>query len=158
MAAVACVLGACATGVDDGAPGAAAGDSGATVEASSGQDAGGSAGHDSAAAQDTGSSAQDAGTTGDDASETDDAPSIEAAATAQDSGGIVDTGATVPETSTVADTGTTTGGQCGSAAKYDLEAVAEIASGTITLCFSGVCGAGQCCFEGLSPGNVCVAE
>jgi hypothetical protein len=36
--------------------------------------------------------------------------------------------------------------------------VAEIASGTITLCLSGVCGAGQCCFEGLSPGNVCVAE
>jgi hypothetical protein len=152
MAATACVLAACATGVDsadDGLPGAF--DSGATVEASSGHDAAGSVGRDSGAGQDTGSSTQDAGTTGDEAS------SMEEAATAQDSATIQDTGTTVQETGTGQDTGTTTGGQC-SGTKYDLEAVAVIASGTFTLCLSGVCGAGQCCFEGLSPGNVCVAQ
>jgi hypothetical protein len=157
MMATACMLVACAAGVDspdDGAPGAA--DSGATVEASSGQDSGGSAGRDSAAAQDTGSSTEDAGSTGDDGSQT-DAPSIEEAAVAEDSATVQDTGATVQETGIGQDTGTTTNGQC-SGAKYDLEAVEVIASGTFTLCLSGVCGSGQCCFEGLSPGNVCVAQ
>jgi len=156
MVASACALAACATGVDspdDALLGA--GDSGATVEGSSGQDAGG---HDSGAGRDTGSSGQDTGATGDDASGNADAPSNEEAATAQDSATMQDTGTTVPETSTGQDTGTTSGGQCSGAAKYDLEAVAEIASGTITLCLGGVCSAGQCCFEGLSPGNVCVAE
>jgi hypothetical protein len=152
MVATACMLAACATGVDsgdDGQPGS--GDSGVTVEASSRQDAAGSGGHDGAAAQDTGSSTQDAGATGDDASQANDAPSIEEAAATQD------TGTTVPETSTAQDTGTTSNGQC-TGTKYDLEAAAEIASGTITLCLSGVCGAGECCFEGLSPGDVCVAQ
>jgi hypothetical protein len=157
MVATAWVLAACATGVDSADDGLlGAGDSGATVEGSSGHDAAGSGGHDSAAAQEAG--AQDAGTTGDDASETDDAPSIEEAATAQDSATTKDTGTTVAETGTGQDTGTTTGGQCPGTTKYDLEAVAVIASGTFTLCLSGVCGAGQCCFEGLSPGNVCVAQ
>jgi hypothetical protein len=155
MMATGCMLVACAAGVDspsDGAPGAT--DSGATVEASSGQDSGGSGGRDSATAQDTGSSTEDAGSTGD-ASQM-DAPSIEEAAVAQDSATIQDTGTTVQETGTGQDTGTTNG-QC-SGAKYDLEAVAVIASGTFTLCLGGVCGSGQCCFEGLSPGNVCVAQ
>jgi hypothetical protein len=158
MAAAACMLAACATGLDspdDGLPGLA--DSGASVEGSTGHDAGGSGGHDGGTGEDTGSSAQDSGSTGDDAASMDDAPSMDEAAATQDSGSIQDTGATTPETSTVQDTGTTGGGQC-TGTKYDLEAVAEIASGTITLCLSGVCGAGQCCFEGLSPGNVCVAE
>jgi hypothetical protein len=161
MMATACVLAACATGVDSPNDGLSGGDSGDTVEtssggssgSSSGQDAAGSGGQDAAVARDTGSSTQDGGTTGDDASETDDAPSIEEAAVTQDSGTIQDTG-TLGQ-----DTGTTTGGQCPDSAKYDLEAVAVIASGNFTLCLTGVCsGASQCCFEGLSPGNVCVAE
>jgi len=157
MAATACMLAACATGVDsgeDGTPGG--GDSGVTVEASSGQDAAGSGGHDSSAAQDTGASTQDAGSTGDDSSQTNDAPSNDASSI-EEAAATQDTGTTVPETGTAPDTGSTSGGQC-TGTKYDLEAAAEIASGTITLCLGGVCGAGQCCFEGLSPGNVCVAQ
>jgi hypothetical protein len=157
MAAAASMLVACATGVDSADDPLAIGDSGGAPEASaSDRDAGGG-GHDAAPPQETGSSAE-AGPTGDDASPADDAPTMDEAAAMQDSATTQDTGTTVPETSTGQDTGTTTGGQCSSAAKYDLEAVAEIASGTITLCLSGVCAAGQCCFEGLSPGNVCVAE
>ena len=157
MAAAASMLVACATGVDSADDPLGVGDSGGALEASaSGNDAGAGGGHDAAPAQDTGSPAE-AGPTSDDA-QADDAPTMDEAAAMQDSATIQDTGTTVPETSTGQDTGTTTGGQCSSAAKYDLEAVAEIASGTITLCLSGVCAAGQCCFEGLSPGNVCVAE
>ena len=159
MVATAGMLAACAAGVnspDDGLAGA--GDSGAATEASSGTDTGASSGHDSGAAQDTGSSGQDTGATGDDASGTDDSPTVEEAATAQDSGMNQDTGTIVQETGTGQDTGTTTGGKCSGSGKYDVEAAAEIASGTITLCLGGVCNAGQCCFEGLSPGNVCVAQ
>ncbi|HEY5243487.1 MAG TPA: hypothetical protein VIJ22_18530 [Polyangiaceae bacterium] len=157
MVAAASVLVACATGVDSADDPLGVGDSGGAVEASaSGHDAGGGGVHDAAPAQDTGSPAE-AGPTSDDA-QADDAPTMDEAAAMQDSATIQDTGTTVPETSTGQDTGTTTGGQCSGAAKYDLEAVAEIASGTITLCLGGVCAAGQCCFEGLSPGNVCVAE
>jgi len=145
MGAAASMLVACATGVDSADDPLGVGDSGGALEASaSGHDAGAGGGHDGAPAQDTGSSA-DAGPTGDDASQADDAPTMEEAAAMQDS-------------ATIQDTGTTTGGQCSSAAKYDFEAAAEVASGTITLCLGGVCAAGQCCFEGLSPGNVCVAE
>lgn len=156
MAAAASMLVACATGVDSADDPLGVGDSGGVLEASaSGDDAGAGGGHDAALAQDTGSPAE-TGPTGDDA-QADDAPTTEEAAAMQDSATIQDTGTTAPDTSTGQDTGTT-GGQCSSAAKYDLEAVAEIASGTITLCLGGVCAAGQCCFEGLSPGNVCVAE
>jgi hypothetical protein len=159
MVATACVLAACATGGDSSPDdGLGDGDSGGTVEASSGHDAGGSAGHDSAATQDTGSPTPEAGGGGDDASEPDDAPSIDEAATAKDSATTQDTGTTVPETGTGPDTGTTGGGICSGAAKYDLEAAAAVASGTFTLCLGGVCGAGQCCFEELNPGNICVAE
>jgi hypothetical protein len=83
---------------------------------------------------------------------------MEEAATAQDSATTQDTGTIVQETGTTQDTGTTTGGKCSSDPKYDVEALAEAASGTITFCFGGTCAAGQCCFESLSPGNVCVAE
>ena len=78
---------------------------------------------------------------------------MEEAATTQDS-------ATVPETGTTSgpDTGTTSGGICGSDAKYAAEALAEGLSGKITFCFTGVCDSGQCCYEQLNPGNVCVAE
>jgi len=153
------MLAACATGVDatDLGPG---GDAGASVQGQGAQDAA----HptpDAAGAQDSGSSAPDTGSAGDDASPGDDASSSADSGAAQDSSSIEDsasvqdTGTPVPETGTGQDTGTT-GGTCPSGTKYGVEAAAEIASGNITFCFSGVCGAGQCCFTGLSPGNICV--
>jgi hypothetical protein len=156
IASVCALLAACATGVDSGDIAAGTGDSGAGLEASpetaSGRDAGSSV-HDSAAAEDACASPQDGGSMGDDASTADDAPTIEEAATTQDS-------ATAPETGTTSgpDTGTTSGGICGSDPKYAIEAAAEALSGKITFCFTGVCDPGQCCYEQLNPGNVCVAE
>ncbi|HEY6462655.1 MAG TPA: hypothetical protein VIY73_20945, partial [Polyangiaceae bacterium] len=53
--------------------------------------------------------------------------------TTTDSGSSTDSGTTNPDTGVLdtgaPDTGSTTGGQCGSSAKYALEAAAEVASG-----------------------------
>jgi hypothetical protein len=158
IASTCALLAACATGVDSGDTGAAGtGDSGVGLEASpetaSARDAGSSGGHDGATAQETSASTQDGGSMGDDASAADDAPTFEEAATSQDSANVLDTG-----TTSVPETGTTSGGICGSDPKYAIEAAAEALSGKITFCFSGVCDPGQCCYEELDPGNVCVAE
>jgi hypothetical protein len=159
MIALACaLLAACAAGVDSGDNGGAGnGDAGVGLEASpetaGGRDGGSSGGHDGSAAPETGSPAPEGGSTGDDGSTADDAPTLEEASTTQDS-------ATVPESGPTSgpDTGTTSGGICGSDPKYAVEAAAEAVSGKITFCFSGVCDPGQCCYEQLNPGNVCVAE
>jgi hypothetical protein len=149
--ATASLLAACATGVDS-QPGLSDGDDSGAVEASSGagHDAGSSSssgGRDSSAVfQDTGTTAPDSGSSGNDASSGDDSSSTQ------------DTGTVSADTGTGQDTGTTSGGVCGSDAKYSIEAAAEVLSGTITFCFSGVCAAGKCCYEQVSPGNVCVAE
>ena len=158
MVAVAGVLAACATGVDSADINAGDDGGGAVVEGSPGVDAAHANAPDSSAAQDTGSSTTaDTGSGGDDASPGDDAASSQETSSAQDSATAQDTGTTVPETSTGQDTGTT-GGTCPGGAKYGIEAAAEVASGNITLCLSGVCSAGLCCYTGANPANICVAQ
>lgn len=90
--------------------------------------------------------------TGDDATAAAETSTVEDAESAQDASDF-------PETSTpTEDAGTATGGVCGSSAIYALEAAVEVASGNITFCFSGTCAAGQCCYEKLSPGDICVPQ
>ena len=155
--ATACLLASCATGVDSQDGLTSGDDSGIAAEASLGQDAAGSGGQDSAATEDSGSTAPDAGSSGDDGSPTNDSSSSGEAAATEDSATVQDTGA-APDTSTGQDTGTTGGGICPSTAQYAFEAAAEVTSGKLTFCLTGVCSASECCYEQLSPGNLCVAK
>ncbi|MGH7297350.1 MAG: hypothetical protein ACRELB_20600 [Polyangiaceae bacterium] len=124
--------------VDGATPGH---DSGATSHPD-----GGGAGGDAGAESSTGG---DGSTTGPDGSPGTDASSTDAGA---------DDGSTPADSSTPPDTGTTSGGVCGSDGKYAIEAAAAVASGTITFCFGGTCSAGDCCYEQLNPGNICVKQ
>jgi hypothetical protein len=154
--ATACWLIACANGGDlsDG-PGDDGG--GVTLEASSGHDSGPQTGNADTGTPRDASPGVDAS-----ASETstgDDAPSTDEASVSPESGTTQDSGTTTPESGTTTpDTGTTSGGVCGSSGIYAVEFAAAVASGTFTLCLSGVCASGQCCYEALNPGNVCVKE
>jgi len=47
---------------------------------------------------------------------------------------------------------------CPSGAQYPVEAAAAAISGKATLCPTGSWPTGQCCYEQLSPANVCVAR
>lgn len=143
---------ACASGgsgdsaVDDGGPGAGdvdgMGDAGnplegSAVRAEAGNDSGGGIPAD--ATSDDGAAPVEA-SRGDDSGV---APG--------DSGGPPDTGSPQPDAGSVGDI-------CPSNAQYAWEAAVAAASGNIILCLSGVCAAGQCCYEQLNPGDVCVAK
>jgi hypothetical protein len=163
---------ACANGGDlsgdigegDDAGGAVDGPSTQPIDSGShdsGRDTGGaqsesSTGVDSAQGDD-GAGGPD-GSTGDDGQTS----GFDGGTTSTDSGSSTDSGTTSPDTggpdTGTPDTGSTSGGQCGSNAKYTLEAAAEVASGNITFCFGGTCSAGFCCYEQLNPGNICVTQ
>ena len=156
--ATACWLIACANGGDSSDDPGGDDGGGVSLEASPGHDAGAHTG-----SADTGTP-RDA-SPGDDASaasETStgsDASSTAEASVSPESGTTTDSGTTTPDSGTTTpDSGTTSGGVCGSSAVYGFEFAAAVASGSFTLCFSGVCAAGQCCYEALNPGNVCVKE
>jgi hypothetical protein len=99
----------------------------------------------------------------DDSGSPDDAPSGEDSSVPVDSGGAQDTGSmqdvfVVVDSSAPPDSGTSTA-ICPNTAKYALEAAASVAGGHPTLCLLGSpCAAGQCCYEELNPGNICVAQ
>jgi len=156
LAAMAAVwLMACASGGDagdDSAGGPGLGDADITGDGVSpidssavrGGDSGGGGTVDSGGTgADSSSGDDDGGMQGDDGGETQDSGG----------GGVSDTGGPVPDsgsTSTICDS---------SDPIYAIEAAAAVASGHFTLCLSGSgCAANQCCYEELSPGNICVAR
>lgn len=154
---------ACANGGDPGGDDPGGGTS--TSEASApGQDTGTSPGTDSSTpTNEASATGDDAGTTADSGTAA-DTSTVEEADTTQDAGDTTDTGTTTTQEAgtqdaSTQDTGTTsTGGVCGSSGIYAVEAAEEVASGTITFCFSGTCSAGYCCYEELDPGNICVKQ
>ena len=156
-----CLVVACANG-GAGDDGTADFDSGiGPVEASAGHDSSssGSASHPDSGGSSSGSSSGGSAdaSSGNDASSGDDAGSTADGTTGNDSGSGPETG-TTQDSGSGQDTGTTSGGMCGSGSKYGIEAAAEIASGHITLCLTGTCSPGFCCYPVISPGDVCVQE
>jgi hypothetical protein len=154
-----CLVVACANG-GAGDDGTADFDSGVgPVEASAGHDSSssGSASHpDSGGSSSGGSSEASAGS--DASSSGDDAGSTADGTTGNDSGSTGPETGTTQDSGSGQDTGTTSGGMCGSGSKYGIEAAAEIASGHITLCLTGTCSPGFCCYPVISPGDVCVQD
>ncbi len=155
LAAVAAVwLMACASGGDagdDSAGGPGLGDADTTGDGVSPIDS-------SAVRGDSGGGSRvDSGGAGADSSSGDDEGDMQgddSGGEGQDSGsgGGVDTGSPAPDggTSTICNSGDPI---------YAVEAAAAVASGHFTLCLTGTgCAANQCCYEELSPGNICVAR
>jgi hypothetical protein len=147
IAAAACLVGACASGGDS--------DNGEEL----GEDSGPIAVEASAeAAHDSGSLAMDSSQPRNDsaAGVPDSSSNAMDSATKEDSA-PKDSGS-VPDTGTPATDSGPPPGVCPNDAKYGIEAAADVFSGNFTLCLLGaVCAAGQCCYEELNPGNVCVA-
>jgi hypothetical protein len=69
--------------------------------------------------------------------------------------GVVDSG--VPEASSAEDSPSAPNDVCPATAQYATEAAFAALHGP-TLCLSGSCPTGQCCYEQLKPVNVCVAR
>jgi hypothetical protein len=158
LAAVAAVwLMACASGgdaADDSAGGPGLGDADTTGDGVSPIDSSAARGGDSGGSRALDSS----GGTGADSSSGDDDGGMQGddgGGGTQDSGGggVADTGGPAP------DSGSTSTICNSSNPIYAVEAAAAVASGHFTLCLSGSgCAANQCCYEQLSPGNICVAR
>lgn len=157
---VACASGGDAANDGAGGPGlgddaATAGDAATPIDSSTARvEDSGAAGHvDSGSGTGADSSSGDDGgdVQGDDGSMQGD----DSGGGVQDSGGVgpVDTGSPPP------DSGSTNPICDSSNPIYAAEAAAEVLSGHFTLCLTGTgCAANQCCYEEVSPGNICVAR
>jgi hypothetical protein len=148
-------VGACATGIDTsiGDDGGANGDD--VVTSPTGQDTGTrptgydatSGGPDAPASGNDAASAGDSSSTGYDASPLPDGSTVQP-----------DTGTTAPDTGTTQPDSSTGTPVCPNDLAHGAEATAAIASGSFTLCLTGVCAPGQCCFTLLNPGDICVTQ
>jgi hypothetical protein len=145
---------ACANGgdpsVDDGEPGL--GDSGSGVGHDSGS--GGSSGSGSGGGSGSSSGSRDSGSGGNEAAMASDA-SGDDATDPQESSTMQE--ASSSETGTGQETGVVNG-VCPSGGKYAIEAAAAVISGSPTICLVPNCPSGDCCYEQVSPFNVCVAQ
>jgi hypothetical protein len=143
---------ACANGGDPSVDDDIFGDAGSGVGHDSGS--GGSSGSSSGGGSGSSSGGRDSGS-GAEASMTSDASGTDASNPQESS--------TMQEASTGVDTGTgqetsVVNGVCPSGGKYAIEAAAAVISGSPTICLVPNCSAGDCCYEQVSPFNVCVAE
>jgi hypothetical protein len=158
VAFAAVLLVACASGAPDSSDYGSGDDGGSGDDAANavdgsmvrGTDSGSSVAHDSGNAPGADSSSDEDGST----------------SSGDDGGGAVsdsgtpDTGSVVVDSGAPAvDSGGGGGDICNSSDPiYAIEAATAVTSGKFTLCLTGVCSAGQCCYEELSPGNICVAK
>jgi len=152
---IASMVWACANGGD---PSADDGDPGLPEAGSSGghdSGSGGSSGSSSGGGSGSSSGARDSGSSGNEASVTPDASSVDSSDPQESS---TTQEASTADTGSGQDTGVVMNGVCPSGGKYAVEAAAAVLSGSPTICLVPNCPAGDCCYEQVSPFNVCVAE